>query len=144
MIHALRMFAVNTFGDIGLISGRALHQVGSGVCTSRCNRMAKTGTYFNLRPKQLQMWKQNASSNICAKLDPNWTDQGDTWVSYLYLTPSFFECLWNETDLGLSLRGKKNDRHSKLECECFLSLMIRYGLKLFFEILMGFEFLSPG
>ena len=44
MIHALRMFAVNTFGDIGLISGRALHQIGNGGNTSRRSRMDKTAT----------------------------------------------------------------------------------------------------
>ena len=45
MIHALRMFSVLvTFGDIGLISGRALHQVKNGVYPSRRSRMAKTVT----------------------------------------------------------------------------------------------------
>ena len=34
MIHALKMFPVNTFGDIGLISGRALHQIGNSIYTS--------------------------------------------------------------------------------------------------------------
>ena len=50
----------------------------------------KQPLYFNFKAKAVTNVKQNASSNICAKLDPNWTDQGDTWVSYLYLTPSFF------------------------------------------------------
>ena len=38
------MFAVNTYGDIGLISRRALHEIGNGVYASRRNRMAKTAT----------------------------------------------------------------------------------------------------
>ena len=100
MIHALRMFAVNMFADIGLISGRALHQIENSVYTSRRSRVAKTATF---RPKQLYCEK-NASSNIFAKLYPNWSDQGDTWVRRLYLTP--FDCLWNlhksQIDLNLS------------------------------------------
>ena len=32
--HALRIFSVNTFGDIGLVSGRALHQIGNDVYMS--------------------------------------------------------------------------------------------------------------
>ena len=39
--HALRMFSVNRFGDIGLVSGRALHQIGIGVYMSRHSIMAE-------------------------------------------------------------------------------------------------------
>ena len=44
MIHSLRMFPVNTFGDIGLMSGRALHQIGNSGYTSQRSRVAKTVT----------------------------------------------------------------------------------------------------
>ena len=91
MIHALKMFAVNTFGDIGLISRRVLHQIGNGDFTSQRSRIPITATLI-----------QGQSSYKCeSRIQevtsvPNYAqigvDQEDTWVGHLYLTPSF-DCL---------------------------------------------------
>ena len=69
----------NMFGDIGLISGRALHQIGNGVYMSRRSRMAKTATLIQ---GQSSSKCENKMSQVTTV--PSYIQIGvireDTWV----------------------------------------------------------------
>ena len=96
-IHALRMFTVNTFGDVGIISGRTLHQIGKGVYTSQRSRIIKTATYTFFWPLSLEL-VQTTNTEIDLSLSPRGkSNDRRSKLECDVFSPQWFVGVWNHS-----------------------------------------------